>query len=132
MVLVAPAGNCGPSMQAFVINLDSAADRWAFLEKNFAQSELRLERVPAIDSKLLAFPYHDFSEHSYRLLHGRTPNRSEFACYLSHRKALQAFLATGESHAVIGEDDIILRRTSTPSSRRPCATSSFGISCERA
>ncbi|MBA3651178.1 MAG: glycosyltransferase family 25 protein [Chthoniobacterales bacterium] len=96
-------------MQAFVINLDSATDRWAFIEKNFAQSELRLERVPAIDIKLLAFPHHDFSERSYRLLHGRTHNRREFACYLSHYKALQAFLATSESHAVIGEDDIILR-----------------------
>ncbi|MEO5717978.1 MAG: glycosyltransferase family 25 protein [Chthoniobacterales bacterium] len=96
-------------MQAFVINLDAATDRWAFIEKSFAGSALRLQRVPAIDIKLLPFPHPDFSERSYRRRHGRTLNRRELACYLSHLKALRSFLDTGESHAVIGEDDIVLR-----------------------
>ncbi|MBA3609247.1 MAG: glycosyltransferase family 25 protein [Chthoniobacterales bacterium] len=96
-------------MQAFVINLDAATDRWAFVENSFARSRLHLQRVPAIDIKDLTFPHPDYSENLYRLLHGRTPNRRELACYLSHIKALETFLATGDSHAVIGEDDIVLR-----------------------
>ncbi|HEY3661718.1 MAG TPA: glycosyltransferase family 25 protein [Chthoniobacterales bacterium] len=96
-------------LQAFVINLDQAADRWAFVEKSFAGSRLELQRVPAINIAHLTFPNRDFAEGRYRLLHGRTPNRRELACYLSHLKAIEAFLAIGESHAVIGEDDIVLR-----------------------
>ena len=96
-------------MQAFIINLDAATDRWAFIEKSFAQSRLELRRVPAIDIKFLTFPHQDYLEGRYRLLHGRIPNRRELACYLSHIKAIETFLATGESHAVIGEDDIVLR-----------------------
>ena len=33
----------------------------------------------------------------------------ELACYLSHLKALKEFLATDEEHALIGEDDLVLR-----------------------
>lgn len=96
-------------MQAFIINLDTATDRWAFVEKSFSQSRLELQRVSAIDIKLLSFPHRDYSEERYRLRHGRTPNRRELACYLSHIKAIDTFLATGEHHALIGEDDIVLR-----------------------
>ncbi len=96
-------------MQAFVINLDAATERWAFVENSFTHSRLQLQRVPAIDIKELTFPHPDYSEKLYRLFHGRTPNRRELACYLSHLKALGIFLETGESHAIIGEDDIVLR-----------------------
>ena len=96
-------------MQAFVINLDAATEHWEFVEKSFAQTEVVLQRVPAIDIKHLTFPHRDYAEDRYRLLHGRTPNRRELACYLSHLKAIETFLATGDSHAIIGEDDIVLR-----------------------
>jgi glycosyl transferase family 25 len=33
----------------------------------------------------------------------------ELACYLSHLKAIETFLATDEEHALIGEDDLVLR-----------------------
>jgi len=96
-------------MRAFIINLDTAADRWSFVQHSFASSQLDLCRVPAIDAKLLSFPHRDYSERLYRWFHGRTPNPRELACYLSHLKAIETFLATDESHAVIAEDDIVLR-----------------------
>jgi len=96
-------------MRAFIINLDRATDRWSFVQKSFAASRLDLYRVPAIDAKLLTFPHRDYSEHLYRWFHGRTPNPRELACYLSHLKAIETFFATNESHAVIAEDDIVLR-----------------------
>ena len=33
----------------------------------------------------------------------------ELACYLSHLKAMETFLATDEKHALIAEDDLVLR-----------------------
>ncbi|MEO8439275.1 MAG: glycosyltransferase family 25 protein [Spartobacteria bacterium] len=96
-------------MRAFVINLDSATDRWAFIQNSFAGSALVLERVPAIDAAGLRFPDVRFASTRYERFHGRTPNLRELACYLSHLKAIEAFLATDEEHAMIGEDDLVLR-----------------------
>jgi glycosyl transferase family 25 len=96
-------------MRAFIINLDSATDRWAFIEASFSGSRLVLCRVPAIDASALKLPHAQYSERLYRWWHGRTPNVRELACYLSHLKAMEAFLATDEKHALIGEDDVVLR-----------------------
>jgi len=96
-------------MHAFIINLDSATDRWAFIEASFAGSQLTLDRVPAVDWKTLTLSRAQYSENLYRWFHGRTPNVRELACYLSHLKAMEAFLATDEDHALIGEDDLVLR-----------------------
>ncbi len=96
-------------MRAFIINLDSATDRWAFIEAAFAGSRLILCRVPAVDGKAFKLPHPQYSEKLYRWFHGRTPNVRELACYLSHLKAMEAFLATDEKHALIGEDDLVLR-----------------------
>src|SRR5690242_13279510 len=96
-------------MRAYIINLDSAVDRWAYVERSFRVSQLELCRVPAVSAKELQFPHPDFSEESYRWLHGRTHNPREAACYFSHLKAMRIFLETAESHALIGEDDITLR-----------------------
>ena len=96
-------------MRAFIINLDSATDRWAFIQASFAGSQVVLCRVPAVDVKTLALPHAQYSEKLYRWFHGRTPNVRELACYLSHLKALEAFRATDEEYALIGEDDLVLR-----------------------
>jgi len=96
-------------MRAFIINLDAATDRWAFIQESFARTQLVLCRVPAIDRTAIKLPDARYSERLYRWFHGRTPNIRELACYLSHLKAMEAFLATDEEHALIGEDDLVLR-----------------------
>ncbi|MGB8340536.1 MAG: glycosyltransferase family 25 protein [Chthoniobacterales bacterium] len=96
-------------MRAFIINLDSATDRWTFTQASFAGSRLVLCRMPAVDAATLELPHVEYSERLYRWFHGRTPNVRELACYLSHLKAMEAFLATDEKHALIGEDDLVLR-----------------------
>jgi glycosyl transferase, family 25 len=96
-------------MRAFIINLDAATDRWAFIQESFTRSQLVLCRVPAIDRTAIKLPDARYSETLYRWFHGRTPNIRELACYLSHLKAMEAFLATDEEHALIGEDDLVLR-----------------------
>ena len=96
-------------VRAFIINLDSATDRWAFIQKSFAGSQLVLGRVSAIDRTEVNLSDARYSERLYRCFHGRTPSVRELACYLSHLKAIEAFLATDEEHALIGEDDLVFR-----------------------
>ena len=96
-------------MRAFIINLDSATDRWAFTEAAFAGSQFSLFRVPAIEGATFKLPHAQYAEGLYRWFHGRTPNLRELGCYLSHLKAVEAFLATDEKHGLIGEDDLVLR-----------------------
>ncbi len=96
-------------MRAFVINLDSATDRWAFVENSFAGSQLIRCRVPAVDAKALRFPNENYAENLYHRFHGRTTNPRELACYLSHLKAMEAFLATDDPCGLIAEDDLVLR-----------------------
>jgi glycosyl transferase family 25 len=96
-------------VRAFIINLVSATYRWAFVEQSFRHSRLTLVRVPAIDGKAITLPNENYSESRYSWLHGRTSNPRELACYLSHLRAMQTFLATKETHALIGEDDILLQ-----------------------
>ncbi|MGI8889875.1 MAG: glycosyltransferase family 25 protein [Chthoniobacterales bacterium] len=96
-------------MQAFVINLATATDRWVFVHKSITQSSLCITRVAAVDAMTISLPHPAFAARQYRWFHGRKINPRELACYLSHLKALQAFLDTGEEHGLVAEDDIVLR-----------------------
>jgi len=96
-------------MRAFIINLDSAADRWAISEKLFAGTSLPFTRVPAVEGDALQLPHVDYSEPLYRWFHGRSTNPREIGCYLSHLRAMEQFLATTDEHALIVEDDIGFR-----------------------
>jgi glycosyl transferase family 25 len=93
-------------LHAYVINLDRAPERWAHIERSFAKKNFSLIRVPAIDGKNLTLPSADFDAKGFERFHGRVLNIFELACSLSHLKALRAFLASNEDHAMICEDDI--------------------------
>jgi len=95
-------------MRAYVINLDAATDRWASLERSFSTTSLTLHRIAGIDGRALRFPCQDYSEARFRWLHGRPTSLGHVGCYLSHVRAMRAFLATDDTHALIGEDDVIL------------------------
>ena len=64
--------------------------------------------MPAIDGYELPFPIPDYDEARYRRVHGRPTSPGHVGCYLTHVRALSAFLETGEEHALIGEDDLTL------------------------
>jgi glycosyl transferase family 25 len=95
-------------MRAYLINLDVATDRRAFMEKAFAETGIPLERVAAIDGKTIVLPHPGYSETLYHRRHGRTTKPGEIGCYFAHLKAMEAFLASGESHGLICEDDLVL------------------------
>lgn len=96
-------------MHAYIINLDEAKDRWAFVEQTFAGTRFMLCRVSAVNGKALKPPITGYSERLYHWRHGRPTNLGAVGCYFSHIKAMEAFLATDDAHALIGEDDLILK-----------------------
>ncbi len=95
----------GQRLATFLINLDRAPDRLAAMESRLAALGLPFARVPAVDGRRLAFPHPDFSEPSYKLLHGRRTSPAEVGCYLSHVACARAFLEGDADLALILEDD---------------------------
>jgi glycosyl transferase family 25 len=79
------------------------------MRQAFSESGIEAVRVAAVNGATLEFPASDFDEERYRWLHGREPNRFEVGCYLSHLKAMTAFLQTGAEYALICEDDVVVK-----------------------
>ena len=97
------------ALLAYFLNLDTALDRRVFIEEAFAGTGLKLRRVPAIAGDSLSLPVAEYSEARFRWFHGRSTNPREVGCYLSHVRAISAFLETDEAHALFCEDDIVLQ-----------------------
>lgn len=93
-------------LNVYLINLDRATDRLARMTARLAALPLTFERVPAVEGARLTFPIPQFSEWSYRLLHGRRRMPAEVGCYLSHVDCARRLLASDASHALILEDDV--------------------------
>ena len=93
--------------RAFILNLDTAADRWKAIAERFARTKIEAVRVPAINGAALTLPIPEFDERRFHLLHGRATNPREIGCYLSHVVAMRAFLETYDAHGLICEDDIV-------------------------
>src|SRR3954464_14935893 len=95
-------------MRIYLINLERRPDR---LEAMTAQADalgLTLERIAAVDGAAVEPAELDrWFENGGPL--GEIP-RGDKACLLSHRLAWERFLASGDSHAVFLEDDVVLSR----------------------
>lgn len=95
-------------MRAYIINLDAAKDRWDSVSMAFARTGINVCRVPAINGAALVLPIAEYAEGLYRWFHGRPTSRGHVGCYLSHVKAMKAFLETDDAYALIAEDDLTL------------------------
>ncbi|WP_166443088.1 glycosyltransferase family 25 protein [Phragmitibacter flavus] len=95
-------------MLAYVINMDSATDRWMAVQKAFEGTHLKLHRVSGVDGYALKLPIPEYDEALYNRRHGRPTSPGHVGCYLSHVRAMKAFLATDEPYALIVEDDLTL------------------------
>jgi glycosyl transferase family 25 len=89
--------------------LDRSTERRQRIENALDRYELIAERIPAVDGSQLTdaelFSHYDPNKNSSKYF---TPlNKSEIACFLSHRKALQQFVEEGDSDlAIVLEDDV--------------------------
>jgi len=101
-------GSRTASWQIYAINLARATDRWQKLRAQFEQLNLPYERVEAVEGARLPAELPEFSELSYKLLHGRRRTPAEIGCYLSHIECARRLLASPHTHALILEDDVLL------------------------
>ena len=86
-------------MLTFLINLDQRPDRLAFMQAQLGPMGLDFQRISAIDGLGAA-------KIGYPPDHPRL-TKGEFACYLSHIKCWEAFLASDAARCLILEDDVV-------------------------
>lgn len=95
-------------MNCYVINLDREKERWKLIEESFSGLPLNLIRIPAVDvsrePRYLEKEFHDARK--FRRTANRNAKNGEIGCYVSHLKALECFLKSGDEHAIICEDDV--------------------------
>lgn len=92
-------------LEAFIINLDRATDRWRFVEQGILATGIPYRRVSAVEGRGISFPIPEFDEHGYQRRHGRRRNDAEVGCYLSHLECLRLLLASDLDLAIVLEDD---------------------------
>jgi len=95
-------------MQVFYINLERQTDRRLFVGEQFSALGLVGTRIVAvtpadIPAELVAKYCHP--------ARGYWLTEVELACNLSHRKAMEAFVAGGGDYAAIFEDDVLLSKS---------------------
>lgn len=94
------------TLAVYLINMDGAEDRLAVMNRETAAVGIAAERVPAVIGRNLSFPIPEFSELSYKILHGRRLKHGEVGCYLSHVECARRFLASDADLCLILEDDV--------------------------
>ncbi len=90
-------------MKIYCINLDRHRLRMERMRK--CLQGLAFERIPAVDGKTLRGPE---CRDALRPMGADNITRYELACVQSHRRAWSRFLASGEPHCCLLEDDVVL------------------------
>lgn len=99
-------------IEIFYINLDEAADRRDWFEEQARRLDLRISRIAAVPGARLAPAELQRLQGSVRSNIALGPR--EIGCFLSHRKAWEAFLQTGAPWGFIAEDDLHLSMDARP------------------
>lgn len=93
----------------YLINLDTSTERLAQATAELEKHNIEFQRVSAVDGRKLDVRnykgYNSLRSNSYT---GRDLLGSEIGCYLSHKKALEAFVASENEFGLILEDDLSL------------------------
>jgi glycosyl transferase, family 25 len=95
-------------LKAFLINLNRSPKRLAQMAERLQRLDLLWQRVEAVEGRALNIHEHPHvSVPGYMRKHGKRLNPAEVGCYLSHIKALEAFLAHPTAQfGLILEDDV--------------------------
>ena len=102
-------------VEYFAINLRRSEDRWAAIASAARQHNIDLKRIDAVEGRDYDIDQWDgFDVDKFEKCNGRAPIPGEFGCYLSHVRALRAFLEGSADSAVILEDDAVLNENLVP------------------
>lgn len=93
-------------MKAYCINLDRRPDRWTHISGEAARAGIALQRIAAIDGQLPEIAA--AAAAVAPMASGLKMSPGAFACFSSHRKAWEMLLASGDPHALVLEDDLLL------------------------
>ena len=96
------------ALNAYIINLEHATERWSGVRTNLESLQIPYTRIEGVCGDRLPDDIDGYNRLRYNITHGKTTNKREIGCYFSHIKALQTFLETGDEYALILEDDITL------------------------
>lgn len=96
----------GKKICAYLINMDGAEERLRKSHEELRNAGINYKRMPAVIGNKIKFPIKEFSEISYKTLHGRKTVPPEVGCYLSHINCMNDFLKSDMNYAIIFEDDI--------------------------
>jgi hypothetical protein len=91
----------GPGYAVYVVNLDSNTERMAELRRHLAGVPVAIHRQPAIEGGRLPGAV------VRRLTGSASAPRGTLGCFLSHAAAWEALVASGGSHGLILEDDVV-------------------------
>jgi glycosyl transferase family 25 len=97
------------NFELYVINLDRSKERWAIINDHLTGYGLLTQRISAVDAK--ALPFEALQKHYNSEMNQAdffiSLKPAEIGCFLSHRKALKAFLSDSKKRfAIILEDDV--------------------------
>lgn len=98
-------------MRCYLINLDRHVERRARMDRLLREAGAQVTRVGAVDAaatSAAALEAHRSPASLYRL------SDPEIACFMSHRRAWEALLESGEPYGVVLEDDLVLARSASP------------------
>lgn len=92
-------------LRIYLINLDRASGRLAYMDGQLRALGLDYERFAAIDRDRIDASIPEFDATGYARKHGRNFNSGEVACFLSHAGVLRRFLEGDGEFALVLEDD---------------------------
>ena len=116
------------AFQVYVINLDRSPARLAAVKASADAHGISFNRVVAVDGRVISAEDHPgIDVERFKRVNGRNLVPGEVGCYLSHIKALEAFLADGGEIGLICEDDIAFTDDTLPLMTALAATSGWDI-----
>ncbi len=96
-------------MRVYVLNLVRATERRAKIERAATAVGATLDFIEAVDGRTLTDAERGLVDHRRRRrISPYLLSDNEIGCWLSHRRAMQTLLASGQSMAAILEDDVAL------------------------
>ncbi len=97
-------------MKAYLINLARSTERLASADAQLRAAGIAYERIEAVDGRALGWGKlcHAVSRYRFALVTGHSPSLGEVGCTLSHNLALRRLVESGESMALIFEDDVVV------------------------